>query len=215
MTVRCIAPPVEDGGCKAPPFTDAELARVLPADAVSACLRASLDARVAVQGVKLAAGFHRERLELLRRLGEAEARAGNLKQLRESVIETILTTRCPNPACMQRFGGFTGCFALTCEMPDDAAHAWGDNAAGFCGRAFCGWCFESCGADAHAHVRGCPSKLASDAYYGTEHQYEESLRRMQLRRLQEYSRTLGAGVWRDLKLHMQDDWARHGLAVGF
>jgi hypothetical protein len=38
---------------------------------------------------------------------------------------------------------------------------------------------------------------------------------MQLRKLQEYSRTLDAGVWRDLNLHMRDDWVRHGLAVGF
>lgn len=211
MAVRCVDPV----GCQAQPFSDAELARVLPADAVSGCLRASLDARAAVQGVALAAGFQRERLELLRRLGEAEARAGNLGQLRESVVETILTTRCPNPACMQRFGGFTGCFALQCKMPDDAAGAWGGNAAAFCGRAFCGWCFEPCGADAHAHVRNCPSKLSNDAYYGTDQQYNESLRRLQLRRLQEYSSTLDAGVWRDLKQFMRDDWARHGLAVAF
>ena len=36
--------------------------------------------------------------------------------------------------------GFTGCFALTCVR---AA----------CGCAFCAYCFEDCGNDAHAHVR--------------------------------------------------------------
>ena len=57
---------------------------------------------------------------------------------RKKIIEEILELRCPR--CSKVFFDFVGCFALTCNN---------------CRCAFCAYCLEDCGADAHAHVAGC------------------------------------------------------------
>ena len=53
---------------------------------------------------------------------------------------------CNIAPCGHRFDFFDGCFAVTCH---------GDGTR-TCGRAFCGFCMQDCGADAHPHVRECP-----------------------------------------------------------
>ena len=74
------------------------------------------------------------------KMSEAE-RARRAKRM--FVEERILTLACPR--CGQAFVDFVGCFALTCSR---------DKAA------FCAYCLEDCGADAHRHVANCPHNIA-------------------------------------------------------
>ena len=57
--------------------------------------------------------------------------------LYQDIVNNILNLSCPR--CKAVFANFDGCFALTCR----------------CRAAFCAYCLKDCGADAHAHVRGC------------------------------------------------------------
>ncbi|CUI15319.1 Hypothetical protein, putative [Bodo saltans] len=70
------------------------------------------------------------------------------------IQEQILVIRCPR--CREPFGGFDGCFSVTCK----------------CGQCFCGWCFGMFG-DAHEHLRGCPMNPTGGTH-GTVQQWETS-----------------------------------------
>ena len=59
-----------------------------------------------------------------------------------SLLE-MLEDACPR--CKQVFDQFDGCCALDCSR---------------CPCSFCAWCLQDCGADAHSHVRECPSNMA-------------------------------------------------------
>lgn len=72
---------------------------------------------------------------------------------RRSIIEHILTLRCPR--CRAAFADFVGCDALTCEA---------------CGGAFCAICLKDCGTDAHSHLREVQFHGARD-YFGGEERY--------------------------------------------
>lgn len=90
-------------------------------------------------------------------------------QLRNHIVEEILTLRCPRCSCA--FLDFDGCFALTCSN---------------CKCGFCGWCLKDCGYDAHAHVKTCPSKppeARNEAYFGTKDQFQEAQRKRRRREL--------------------------------
>jgi len=71
--------------------------------------------------------------------------------LRWSIVEDILTLKCPAPLCKKAFLDFDGCFALSCS----ACHA-----------GFCAWCLAHCGGDAHGHVANCPERR-NGGVYGT------------------------------------------------
>ncbi len=51
------------------------------------------------------------------------------------ITEKLLNIACPR--CKAAFNSFDACTALTCST---------------CKCGFCAWCFEDCGADAHAHI---------------------------------------------------------------
>ena len=172
-------------GCDAPPYDETALARGLSAETLAAVR----DAQLAAQREELNAEFARERAALKQQLAEAEAKAGRVEALRLDVIERILTPKCPR--CMRAFLGFNGCFALRCLPDDGNAAAAGGALRGFCGAAFCAWCFEDCGDDAHEHVRTCPhNQVADHGYFGSLELFERSLRAHQKRKLDAYTARL-------------------------
>jgi hypothetical protein len=80
-------------------------------------------------------------------------------------IEDMLNLKCPR--CEMVFVDFRNCAALTCGQ------------AG-CGAAFCAWCQEDCGADAHGHVANCPAKPpGADVYYDRDGQFMDVQRQRQ------------------------------------
>jgi hypothetical protein len=76
-------------------------------------------------------------------------------KLRLKIVEEVLTLRCPR--CNVAFTDWEGCCALTCS-----------NSA--CNAAFCGWCQEDCGQDAHAHVPGCPDNFNGGGLFASDEQ---------------------------------------------
>jgi hypothetical protein len=90
---------------------------------------------------------HRAEREMEGRLQNELARLARMSEEEREVLRhrnhlanEVLTLHCPREACHQAFVDFTGCFALTCSR---------------CACGFCAMCLQDCGADAHAHVRGC------------------------------------------------------------
>lgn len=65
------------------------------------------------------------------------------------IQEDILNLKCPR--CKAVFTSFEGCFALKCHL---------------CNCAFCAWCLQDCGTDAHPHVAKCTHRKSDDVFYG-------------------------------------------------
>jgi hypothetical protein len=96
-------------------------------------------------------------IQLVREIGEAERarfeaelhRIRNMDEEQRQVhqhgiaLEDAVNLKCPR--CAAVFLDFGGCCALTCSR------------AG-CGAAFCAWCQQDCGGDAHQHVGQCPER---------------------------------------------------------
>ena len=110
-------------------------------------------------------------------------------------MERLLTLKCPR--CEAAFLDFNGCFALTCHR---------------CACAFCAYCLQNCGDDAHRHVARCGRNPSSDVF-GTVEQFEASQRqrRQEMVRsyLSELEPTLRARVvqacqqdFQDLQVHV-------------
>jgi hypothetical protein len=59
------------------------------------------------------------------------------------IVDTILTLACPG--CRKAFVDYNDCAALECK----------DEGGNGCGTAFCAYCLENCGQNAHPHVRVC------------------------------------------------------------
>jgi Protein kinase domain len=147
--IRCMGCPDD-----APPFGDAEVARRIPQDAFNALNAAAVRA---MEG-ELNAALEREFNARLRAIELRMGQNASVRQLRDYVVEKILTLHCP--ACDQAFIDFTGCFALRCSR---------------CNAGFCAWCLAHCNRDAHAHVLQCPWNNAPDGgYFGTEHQFKQA-----------------------------------------
>ncbi|KAJ1428017.1 hypothetical protein B484DRAFT_348798 [Ochromonadaceae sp. CCMP2298] len=96
-------------------------------------------------------------------------------ELRNKVIEDILTTKCPR--CKKAFQDFEGCFALTCSN---------------CPCAFCAWCLADCGSNAHNHVASCSAKTNNDTYFGTKQEYLAVTQKRMARDLQTFLDGLGS-----------------------
>jgi hypothetical protein len=91
---------------------------------------------------------------------------------RKTVIEEILTLKCPRVRCRLAFVDFDGCFALSCKR---------------CGCGFCAYCLEDCGADAHRHVANCPYNTApGKSLHASFGAFERAHRERRLRKLAEY-----------------------------
>jgi hypothetical protein len=94
----------------------------------------------------------------------------------------LLELSCPR--CKRRFFDFEGCFALTCS------------GEGGCGCAFCAYCLQDCGRDAHNHVAACPHRPPrvpsgddiNDRYFGSNAQFEAAMKALRTRRVREYWR---------------------------
>jgi hypothetical protein len=127
------------------------------------------------------------------------------------VAEHVLTPKCPR--CARAFLGFNGCFALRCALDEtEAAAAGAAWAAGaFCGAAFCAWCFEDCGADAHEHVKRCAHNRGGQLYHGTVAQFDASLRALRLRRLRTYLPEQPLHVRRALLAALHEELADLGI----
>jgi MoxR-like ATPase len=108
-----------------------------------------------IQEVKLQQEYDRKlQQELSRRLKEEVALLQQMDAAqravyshRQRICNEILNDKCPR--CGQVFIYDGGCMAFACLRPA-------------CGSAFCGYCFEACGRDAHGHAAGC-------AYLRPEH----------------------------------------------
>ena len=197
--------------CDSAPYDETALARGLSAETLAAVR----DAQLAAQREELNAEFARERTALKQQLAEAEAKAGRIEALRLDVIERILMPKCPR--CRRAFMGFVDCFALRCSpnIQDEessaaatAAAARGDTLRAFCGAAFCGWCFEDCGDDAHDHVRACPyNMVANNSYFAPKGQeldyFNRSLRAHQKRKLDAYMAQLPPPLAAALKVALR------------
>ena len=76
------------------------------------------------------------------------------------------------------FVDFDGCFALTCGNM-------------LCKTAFCAWCLQDCGADAHAHVANCKMNTRRGDPYGTleefQNHHKDRKRRLVIEKLQDQS----------------------------
>mmetsp|Transcript_35864 Transcript_35864/g.83112 ORF Transcript_35864/g.83112 Transcript_35864/m.83112 type:complete len:311 (-) Transcript_35864:240-1172(-) len=104
-------------------------------------------------------------------LSEAERRR---RVHRNHICERILTLSCPR--CGQAFVDFEGCFALTCSR---------DNAA------FCAYCLEDCGSNAHPHVKICRhnpnrGRSGNDVYYNDRGAFEAAQSERRVRMLWDY-----------------------------
>jgi hypothetical protein len=154
----------------------ADLMRALPAAAMEALSEAQVKVRMARYDEAQAGIFARmlrDKEAEWARMSEAD-RARRAKRM--YVEERILTLACPR--CGQAFVDFDGCFALTCSR---------DKAA------FCAYCLEDCGADAHRHVASCPHNTAkARSVHASSEIFEEAQRRRRVRMLKEYLAPLGA-----------------------
>ena len=112
-----------------------------------------------VERVRMNAEF-----EKIQKIADADERQAAVARL--MIVDNLLVLRCPR--CTAVFADFDGCFALKCHR----------NA---CGAAFCAWCLQDCGADAHAHVQTC-AQGNGRGYYGTKEEFEEH-HRLRRRRL--------------------------------
>jgi hypothetical protein len=119
-------------------------------------------------------------------------------QHRKTIIEDILTLKCPRTKCRRAFVDFDGCFALTCTA---------------CRCGFCAYCLSDCGADAHRHVVKCPHNIAPgkkvSASIGV---FDQAQRQRRARLLNQYlAQRVEVGMREALVHCMQRDLADLGI----
>ena len=85
------------------------------------------------------------------------------------IQEEILNLTCPR--CKIVFVDFDACFALKCRN---------------CQCAFCAWCLQDCGANAHLHVRRCQYSLSNGELYGTIDQFQTCHKNRKKRLIEAY-----------------------------
>ena len=180
--------PWRAAGCTSCSFSDVDLASHLRSHPATfqryiGARQHLLEAQVAEQAEERV----RVELERLLALDEHERR---VHRARLHITEKILNCCCPR--CGQVFADFTNCFALRCSR---------------CPCAFCAWCLEDCGEDAHEHVANCPynttqaQRVAVDGevaelprHWGTQAQFEAAQAVRRRRQLREYLDTLDEDV---------------------
>ena len=154
--LRC---PMGPACASSPPFDVAQLARRLP----SAGFEALVDAMGRARDLKQLEQTNKDHEDQMRakerelqaahaavlaNAREADAMAvqaalaARVQELRRDVADRILTEHCPG--CNAAFANFEGCCAVKCAR---------------CKTAFCAWCLDNCGRDAHAHVANCEANL--------------------------------------------------------
>ena len=169
-------------GCKALPFADAILAKMLPLQNFENYLKAKEIIAEQRINAELEEGFE-ARLMVERNKAGDHAR----QVIKDHIVEKILTLACPR--CGQAFIDFNGCWALYCGRPG-------------CGCGFCAICQEDCqgpetavsgGDPAHKHVASCPLLkrigMADKVHQGGG-TWEEASRKAKMLMLKDYLGTL-------------------------
>lgn len=99
---------------------------------------------------------HRAELEALQAMDVEER---HVAKLRGTIIQQVLTQRCPNDRCRMAFDIFDGCLALTCRR---------------CYMHFCGLCLIHWSrGDVHGHVQRCAKNNAPDGLFLSLEDYEK------------------------------------------
>mmetsp|Transcript_3764 Transcript_3764/g.9754 ORF Transcript_3764/g.9754 Transcript_3764/m.9754 type:complete len:676 (+) Transcript_3764:1131-3158(+) len=163
-SVRCVSSARGAGAC-AHAYSVTVLARHVPKEVFAQFWRArrQLDEQHIAAELERGVQLRIEHAaKALLQLTEAERR---LREVRIHVCERILTLACPR--CGAAFAealdgelGFSGCCALKCARPG-------------CAAAFCAYCLEDCGDNAHAHVARCPHGSGT---YAQRHVFEQKQR---------------------------------------
>jgi len=169
-------------GCKGK-YADQVLAQRLPAELFARLLKALLESKEKTLREELNAQNKRV---LERELEEMQRRSVLQNQVlaaKRYVEEELMTLKCPR--CRRAFADFSGCCALTC----------GGDGPG-CGCAFCAWCLQDCGHDAHAHVRTCPRNPARGELFDSKRQFPASQRKRVVEAVRGYLGALGSGELR-------------------
>jgi hypothetical protein len=138
----------------------------------------------------------RELEEQMQKLAVGKDRA--VLQGRKKITEDILTLKCPRQHCRQAFVDFEGCFALKC---------------GACTFAFCAYCLQDCGRDAHRHVANCQYNIAPGKdVFASVQVFERAQRERRTRLLKEHlAHHVEAGVRGALIEAMERDLADLGI----
>jgi hypothetical protein len=113
-------------------------------------------------------------------------------------LEDVFNLKCPR--CAAVFLDFNDCCALTCSR------------AG-CGAAFCAWCQQDCGGDAHQHVGQCPERPRDahppvDPLFPAAGAWERSQRARAIDKVNDYLQAIG-----DVALRNQVALSRIDLLV--
>jgi hypothetical protein len=117
---------------------------------------------------------------------------------RNHILDKLLSLSCPR--CERVFDDFEGCFALKCS------------GKGGCGCGFCGWCLEDCGADSHAHVAVCPSRVArpatangvADAYFAPMRDFHTAMAALRTKCVRGYWSSEVAKLAGPLRVQIRD-----------
>jgi hypothetical protein len=177
----------------------AALTRHLKEDGFVAYLRAREAVAVgeALQEQEQRAQMQMEELQReLQRLATGHEAA--VLQHRKRIVDDILTLKCPRQVCKRAFIDFTNCFALTCSQ---------------CKCAFCAYCLEDCGKDAHGHVANCRHNIApGKSVFAPFEVFERAQQQRRVRLLKEYlTQHVDAGMRAPLVQAMTRDLADLGI----
>ena len=130
------------GGCDSPAYLGCVVARHASDEAFAALEHGRLALRERLNNEKMQRDFdarlEAEKIKMAENMKIAEE--FEITASRKHIVDKILTLSCPR--CGQAFFDFDGCCALTCSRQG-------------CKCAFCAFCLEDCGDDAHTHVKQC------------------------------------------------------------
>lgn len=176
--LHCPCAPETAGGCVAPAFAAADIARVVPEATFEAYHRATVQLEERRVARVLEEDMEKrllQRIDALVLVGQGGAGGGAgevpdqraINQAAAHLIENVLTLRCPH--CALAFVDFDACAALRCR----------------CGQRFCALCLEKAANDEqnHAHVVACawnPSLDRGEAsVFVTEDEFKQAQRARQ------------------------------------
>jgi hypothetical protein len=158
---RMCCPGVADEECASAPYADDDLAMHLRTS--PGVFSLYLEGRKMLLEQSLAQDANLRVQAELKKIIEMDEEERKVLQARMHIVEDIINLKCPR--CHAVFIDFAGCFALRCNR---------------CPCAFCAWCLEDCGGDAHTHVANtCVHKpRGAQVYHGSQADFEaQNLRR--------------------------------------
>jgi hypothetical protein len=105
----------------------------------------------------------------------------------KNIIDNCITLKCPR--CQQAFIDFDGCFALTCSNKT-------------CNCAFCAYCLEDCGRDAHRHVANCELNRSKNVF-NTQQVFKEVQKKRQKELINNYLKMLPVAEKKHIIIHLK------------